>query len=158
MHIILVGEYTRQHSVAALSLIQVAACAALAWLAAGSSAGVGWQPARFDWRWELLLGIAICAVFATAVAFTIQLWAQQYTTPSHAAILFTLEPVIAVITSYILIHERLGKRSMMGAVFVFAGILIAELLGPPAAPESPEPIFEGRVYFQPWWQRQRPLE
>jgi drug/metabolite transporter (DMT)-like permease len=158
MHIILVGEYTRQHSVAALSLIQVAACAALAWLAAGSSAAVGWELARFEWRWELLLGIAICAVFATAVAFTIQLWAQQYTTPSHAAILFTLEPVVAVITSYILIHERLGKRSMVGAVFVLAGILIAELLGPPAAPESPEPIFEGRVYFQPWWQRQRPLE
>ncbi len=142
VHIILVGEYTRQHSVAALSLIQVAACAALAWLAAGSSAAAGWQPARFGWRWELLLGIAICAVFATAVAFSIQLWAQQYTTPSHAAILFTLEPVIAVITSYILIHERLGKRSMIGAVLVFAGILIAELLGPPAAPESPEPTGE----------------
>jgi drug/metabolite transporter (DMT)-like permease len=72
-------------------------------------------------------------VFTTAVAFTIQLWAQQYTTPSHAAILFTLEPVVAVITSYILIHERLGKRSIVGGVFVFAGILIAELLGPPAA-------------------------
>jgi drug/metabolite transporter (DMT)-like permease len=29
MHIILVGDYTRQHSVAALSVLQVAACAAL---------------------------------------------------------------------------------------------------------------------------------
>jgi drug/metabolite transporter (DMT)-like permease len=46
---------------------------------------------------------------------------QQYTTPSHAAILFTLEPVVAVITSYILIHVRLGKRPMMGAVFVLWG-------------------------------------
>jgi hypothetical protein len=43
-------------------------------------------------------------------------------------------------------------------VLIFAGILIAELFGPPAAPESPEPIFEGRVYFQPWWERQPPLE
>ena len=158
MHIILVGDYTRQHSVAALSVLQVAACAALAWLAAGGSAALGWQAARFEARWELFVGIAICAVFATAVAFSLQLWAQQYTTPSHAAILFTLEPVIAVITSYILIHERLSGRSMAGAVFVFAGILIAELLGPPAAPESPEPVFEGRVYFQPWWHDQRPLE
>jgi hypothetical protein len=90
--------------------------------------------------------------------FRISLRTQQYTTPSQAVILFNLEPVVAVITSYILIHERLGKRSMMGAVFVFVGILIAELLGPPAAPESREPVFEGRVYFQPRWQRQRPLE
>jgi len=29
--------------------------------------------------------------------------------------------------------------------------LIAELLGPPATPESPEPVFMGRLYFKPWW-------
>jgi drug/metabolite transporter (DMT)-like permease len=67
------------------------------------------------------------------------LWAQQYTTPSHAAILFTLEPVFAVITSYLVLGERLGLRSVAGAGMVLVGILAAELLGPPAAPESPEP-------------------
>jgi drug/metabolite transporter (DMT)-like permease len=97
------------------------------------------------------VGILICAVFATAVAFSIQLWAQKFTSPSHAAILFTLEPVFAVITSYLFIGERLGQRAILGAVFVLAGILVAELLGPPAAPESPEPTYEGRIYFEPWW-------
>jgi len=142
MHIILVGDYTRRHSVAALSVLQVAACAALAWLATGVASATGWQPARFGWQAESLLGIAICAVLATAVAFSIQLWAQQYTTSSHAAILFTLEPVFASLTSYILLRERLGNRALLGAAFVLAGILIAELLGPPAAPESPEPTAE----------------
>jgi drug/metabolite transporter (DMT)-like permease len=142
VHIILVGEYTRQHSAKALSLIQVGACAAMSWLTAGAAAAIRWQTGRFEWRWELYLGILICAVFATAVAFSIQLWAQQYTTPSHAAILFTLEPVFAVITSYLLIRERLGHRAMLGALFVLAGIFIAEMLGPPAAPESPEPTTE----------------
>lgn len=151
VHIILVGEYTRQHSAKALSLIQVAACAGIAWLTAGAAAAIRWQPARFEWRLELLVGTLICAVFATAVAFSIQLWAQQYTSSSHAAILFTLEPVFAVSTSYLLIGERLGQRAIFGAVFVLVGILIAELLGPPAAPESPEPTFDGRIYFQPWW-------
>jgi drug/metabolite transporter (DMT)-like permease len=88
------------------------------------------------------MGIAVCAVFATAVAFSLQLWAQQFTTPSHAAIIFTLEPVFAVITSYLVLGERLGLRSIAGAVLVLAGILAAELLGPPAAPESPEPMGE----------------
>ena len=151
VHIILVGEYAKEHSVSALSVIQVLACAAMAWALAGSAAAIRWQPARFEWRWELLLGITVCAVFATAVAFTLQMWAQQYSTPSHAAILFTLEPVFAVITSYILIRERLSARGVFGAVLIFAGILIAEMLGPPAAPESPEPPFEGRIYFEPWW-------
>lgn len=151
VHIILVGEYAKEHSVSALSVIQVLACAGFAWIMAGAAAAIRWQPARFEWRWELLLGIVICAVFATAVAFTLQMWAQQYTTPSHAAIIFTLEPVFAVITSYLLIRERLSGRGAFGAVLIFAGILIAELLGPPAAPESPEPTFEGRIYFEPWW-------
>jgi drug/metabolite transporter (DMT)-like permease len=142
VHIILVGEYTRRNSVAALSVLQVAACAALACLASGVSSVSGWQPARFGWQPESLLGIAICAVLATALAFSIQLWAQQFTTSSHAAILFTLEPVFAAVTSYLLLRDRLGNRSLFGAAFVLAGILIAELLGPPAAPESPEPTAE----------------
>jgi drug/metabolite transporter (DMT)-like permease len=151
VHIILVGEFTGEHPVSALSLIQVAGCAAMAWVMTGVGAAIHWQPVRFAWRWELLAAIAVCAVFATAVAFTVQLWAQQYTSPSHAAILFALEPVFAVVTSYFVLHERLTARGMKGAVLVILGIVLAELLGAPAAPESPEPIFEGRLYFNPWW-------
>ena len=36
-----------------------------------------------------------------------------------------------------------------GAALVAGGILMAELLAEPAAPETPEPIFEGRVYLNP---------
>jgi drug/metabolite transporter (DMT)-like permease len=140
VHIILVGEYTREHSAAALSVLQVLACAAMAWLTAFGAHAIRWQAMQFSSSRELWIGIAVCAVFATAVAFSLQLWAQQYTSPSHAAILFTLEPVFAVITSYLILGERLGMRSFVGAALVLAGILAAELLGPPAAPESPDPL------------------
>lgn len=140
VHIILVGQYTKLHRVAALSVLQVAACGLLAWLAVGAAHWTGWQRARFDNRWEIYAAVAVCAIFATAVAFTIQLWAQQYASPSHAAILFTLEPVFAALTSYLVIHERLGARALVGGAFVLMGILLAELKGPaPAAPEAPEP-------------------
>jgi drug/metabolite transporter (DMT)-like permease len=142
VHIILVSEYTRRHSVAALSILQVAACGSLACVATVAASVSGWEPTRLDLRWELILAIGICSVFATAIAFATQMWAQQYTTPSHAAIIFTLEPVFAVITSYLVIAERLNRRSMLGAGFVLIGILIAELLGPAAAPEAPEPMGE----------------
>jgi drug/metabolite transporter (DMT)-like permease len=139
VHIILVSEYTKQHSASALSALQVIACAGMAWIMTGIAATIRWQPIRFEPSWLLLAGVAVCAVFATALAFSIQLWAQQYTTPGHAAILFTLEPVFAVLTSYIFLGERLAARAIFGAAFVLAGILIAELLGPAAAPESAEP-------------------
>jgi drug/metabolite transporter (DMT)-like permease len=142
VHIILVSEYARQHSAAALSVLQVLACAAMAWLTAVGAHAIRWQAMRFQSDGSLWMGIALCAVLATAVAFSLQLWAQQYTTPSHAAILFTLEPVFAVATSYAVLGERLGARALAGAALVLAGILAAELLGPPAAPESPEPTSE----------------
>src|SRR5579863_9353578 len=142
VHIILVGEYAKEHSAAALSVLQVLACALMAWLTAFGANAIRWQPVQFHSNGTLWTGIAVCAIFATALAFSLQLWAQQYTTPSHAAILFTLEPVFAVATSYVLLGERLGLRSLAGAAMVLAGILAAELLGPPAAPESPEPMGE----------------
>jgi len=151
VHIILVGEYSQEHSVSALSLIQVAGCAVMAWPLTAFAGLTRYAPVRFDWGWPLFWAILICAVFATAVAFTVQLWAQQYTSPGHAAILFALEPVFAVITSFLVLGERLSARAWMGAGLVVAGILLAELLAEPAAPEAPEPIFEGRVYFKPWW-------
>ena len=142
VHIILVGDYARAHSAAALSVLQVLACAVLAWLTAFGAHAIRWQAMSLQSSSQLWIGVAVCAVFATGVAFSLQLWAQQYTSPSHAAILFTLEPVFAVITSYLVLGERLGLRSLAGAVLVLAGILAAELLGPPAAPESPDPTAE----------------
>ncbi|HXJ45956.1 MAG TPA: DMT family transporter [Candidatus Dormibacteraeota bacterium] len=140
VHIILVSEYAKEHSASALGVLQVIACAGMAWVMTGIAAAIRWQPVRFVPSWSLLVGVAICAVFATAVAFSIQLWAQQYTSAGHAAILFTLEPVFAVLTSYLFLGERLAARALFGAAFVLAGILIAELLGPAAAPESAEPV------------------
>lgn len=153
VHIILVGEFSQEHSVSGLSVIQVAGCAVMAWPLAAVAGAIHWQPVRVDWGWALFAAILICAVFATAVAFTVQLWAQQYTASAHAAILFALEPVFAVITSYFVLHERLTARAWKGAGLIVGGILLAELLAEPAAPEAPEPIFEGRIYFKPWWRR-----
>jgi drug/metabolite transporter (DMT)-like permease len=65
-------------------------------------------------------------------------WAQQHASASHTAILFSLEPVFAAITSFVFLHERLGARALAGAGLILAGILLVELRGSgePAAPES----------------------
>ena len=84
------------------------------WPLTGFAAAIHWEPVRFDWGLPLLGAIIICAVFATAVAFTIQLWAQQYTSPAHAAILFALEPLFTVITSYLVLSEHLTPRAWKG--------------------------------------------
>ncbi len=143
LHIIFVGRYSSHHSVGALSFLQVATTAALTLLALPLFAATGWETPRLHWNAALVAAILITAVLATAVCFSVQVWAQQHTTPTHTALIFSLEPVFAAITSYILLHERLGRRAGFGAALILLGILVAELKGPTqAAPESPGPVEE----------------
>src|SRR5579875_1848160 len=74
-----------------------------------------------------ILALIITALFATAAAFTIQSWAQQLLPPTHTALILTLEPVFAALTSLLFFHERFGPRELLGAALILAGILLAEL-------------------------------
>ena len=77
---------------------------------------------------RLLIALAVTSLLATAAAFTIQSWSQQYLPPTHTAILLTLEPVFACLTSYLVLHEHLGRRSLLGATLILSGIAFIELL------------------------------
>jgi drug/metabolite transporter (DMT)-like permease len=144
LHIISVGAFTPHHSPGALSLIQVLTMALLTLIAAPAFALTGWQPARVNPTPQLVGAVLATGVLATALAFSAQIWAQQHASSSHTAILFSLEPVFAAITSFVFLHERLGGRALAGAALIFAGILLVELREPtkPAAPESPGSVIE----------------
>jgi drug/metabolite transporter (DMT)-like permease len=142
LHIAFVGHYSPHHSVGALSFLQVATTAVLTIVAVPILAVTRIETPHFEWSAAMAGAIFITALLATAAAFSIQVWAQQYTTATHTAILFTLEPVFAGITSFLVLHERLGTRGGTGAVLILAGILLAELKGAQAAPESPGPVGE----------------
>lgn len=85
---------------------------------------------------RLVTALAITSLLATAAAFTIQSWAQQHLPPTHTALLLTLEPVFAWLTSFFFLGERLNLRALTGAALILAGILLIELL------PSPSPISE----------------
>jgi drug/metabolite transporter (DMT)-like permease len=71
--------------------------------------------------------VVATGLLATALAFSVQAWAQQYTTVTRAAIIFALEPVFAAITSFIMVGEVLTRRAAFGAALILFGILIVEL-------------------------------
>jgi len=84
----------------------------------------------------VIAAILITGVLCTAVAFSIQSWAQQFTPATHTALIFTTEPVFAWLTSFIYLHERLGLRAGAGAVLILGGVLISELLGQVEKPDD----------------------
>lgn len=141
LHIIFIGRYVGAHSVGALAFLQVATTAVLAMVFLPAFAAAGWEQPRLVWSREVILAIVITAIGSTVIGFSFQTWAQQHTSPSHTAIIVSLEPVFAAITSWLFAGERFGARTLAGAALILAGIVIAELMGPaPTVAESPEPI------------------
>jgi drug/metabolite transporter (DMT)-like permease len=137
LHILLVGHYSPRHSVGALTFTQVAVSAGLTLLFLPLVSAAGWEKPHVTWSGPVIAAVIVTAVGATAFAFSIQVWAQKFTTPTHVAILFSLEPVFAALTSVLFYGEHLTGRTIAGAGLVLAGIVMAELKGPaPAAPEE----------------------
>ncbi len=90
------------------------------------------------WTPRLIVALAIAASLATAAAFSIQSWAQSVLPSTHIALVLTLEPVFAWITSFLFTGERLGLRPASGALLILAGIALTELLPQPHLPTAHE--------------------
>jgi drug/metabolite transporter (DMT)-like permease len=130
-HIIFLGRATQTHPFAAIAFMQTMTAAALMFVTVpvAENVYVRWSP-------QVVTAILVTGILGTAVAFTIQAWAQQFTPPSHTALIFALEPVFAWLTSYVVLKERLGGRAAMGAVLILVGVLTSELKG--TVEERPE--------------------
>lgn len=140
LHVITIDRHVESHSVGALSFLQVATTAILATLALPILNATHVESPHLSWTGNFIFAVLITAIGSTVIGFSFQVWAQQYTSPSHTAIFISLEPVFAALTSWIFGREHFGVRTLLGASLILAGILLAELKGPsPTIPESPEP-------------------
>ena len=127
--IIFMGRAMRSHPFEQIATLQ--ACVAAVLMAVTvpllEKPHVVWSP-------RVVIAILVTGLLATAAAFTIQAWAQQFTPPTHTALIFVLEPVFAWASSYVLLGERLGTRASLGALLIIAGVLLSELKGSASQP------------------------
>lgn len=129
-HIVALGYFSNRavlqgHGFESLAVWQILAAAVLGLV-------------TFNWidtpHWKmssgLLIALAITGFLATALAFTVQTWAQRYTTATRTALIYSLEPVFAWLFSWFLTGELLSRRATVGAVLILAGILLVEVKRP----------------------------
>jgi drug/metabolite transporter (DMT)-like permease len=120
-HILTVGHFTPQTGFQAFSVIQITCVA----LVTGSLAWT--EPGRFAWSGLVAFAVLVTGLLCTGLAFTVQAWAQQYTTATRAALIFAVEPVSAAGTSYLIMGELLTGAAFAGAFLILAGVLMVEL-------------------------------
>ena len=73
--------------------------------------------------WAALL---VTGIFASALAFLVQTWAQRRTSATRVALVFALEPVFAGLFGFALAGDRLGWTGWLGCAVIMAGIVVAE--------------------------------
>lgn len=132
-HCLALGHVSPRIAFQPLALLQVGFCALFMAISLPmiEKPQVRWTPALF-----VALGIA--AVLATAAAFSIQSWAQSILPSTHTALIMTMEPVFAWITSYLVMGERLGVRPASGALLILVAIALTELVPQPRVPSAHE--------------------
>jgi len=121
-HIVTLGHYSGRIGFEMLSITQVATAAVL-----GISLCWWAEPPRLVWRPTVVYAIIVTGLLATALAFTVQAWAQQHTSSTRTALIYTLEPVFAWLTSYLVVGEGLSRRAAAGAALILSGVLLVEL-------------------------------
>jgi drug/metabolite transporter (DMT)-like permease len=76
--------------------------------------------------WTVWGALLVTGVFASALAFLAQTWAQRRATATQTALAFSLEPVWAAFFGFTLAGDRLGSLGWIGCAVIMAGIVVAE--------------------------------
>ena len=84
-HILTVGHWSGEDGFEVFSVAQVGVAAGL------SLCTFWWAEAAFiQWSSQVIFAVLLTGLLATALAFTLQAWAQRYTTATRTALIFTL--------------------------------------------------------------------
>jgi drug/metabolite transporter (DMT)-like permease len=130
VHVHVIGYLAKRANPLCIAGLQFLACSALSLPAA-----VLFEPIALPAIRAATIPILYGGVLSAGVAFTLQVVCQRTSPPSHAAIVMSLETVFAALAGYVMLHEQLTGRDLVGCALMFAGLLVVQLpplLGGPA--------------------------
>ncbi len=73
------------------------------------------------------LPILYMGIMSSGIAYTLQIIGQRYAEPTVASISMSLESVFAALGGWIIAGNALSKRELIGCIFVFAAIIVAQI-------------------------------
>ena len=121
LQIVLMERFAPRYDALAFTFVEMAAAAAGLLVAAGAYGDLGVPHGGTVWGALLVTG-----VFASALAFLVQTWAQRRTSATRTALAFAMEPVFTALFGFTLAGDRLGALGWGGCAAIMAGIVLAE--------------------------------
>jgi drug/metabolite transporter (DMT)-like permease len=121
-HILVTSRAAGNHDTGALLAVQLGFCG-LACLAAAAPSGLHTPRGEDVW-----LALVVTAVFASALGFFVQTYAQRHAPPARTALILASEPAFGGLFGYLLAGDRLSTAAWLGAALIMAAIVAVELL------------------------------
>ena len=121
LQILMVERYASRYDAIALVLVEMGACF-VGFLAIALALGQLEVPRG----WMVWGALIVTGLFASALAYLIQVWAQRRLSAARIAIVFSLETLFAGVFGYWLADDRLGWLGWGGCAAILAGIVFAE--------------------------------
>ncbi|MDA2962208.1 MAG: DMT family transporter [Actinomycetota bacterium] len=118
LHIIALSKWSPGRDTYAMTLVQLAMCAALAGIA---SIPDGYAPPPDARVWGVVI---FTALFATVIAFIIQTWSQAHMSPIKVAVILTTEVVFTAAFAIVFGGETLTLQSSIGGVLVISAMYL----------------------------------
>jgi drug/metabolite transporter (DMT)-like permease len=141
LHIVGLGRWSPGRDTYALTVVQLATVAVVCWIGALVDGYQG-PPDADVWN-----AIGFCAVFATAIAFFVQTWAQSIMDASRVAIILTTEVVFAAVFAVAVGQEVLSPRPIIGGALMVLAMFIVEWPSRKSrATESSTPVIDPLVH------------
>jgi drug/metabolite transporter (DMT)-like permease len=132
-HILATSRAVRRYDVGALLAVQLGLCGVFSLAVAGVAGDV--QAPRGATVWTALV---VTSVFASALAFFIQTYAQRHAPPARTALILGSEPAFAGLFAYLIQGETLTAVGWLGAGLILVAIFTVELV-PQLRPARPVP-------------------
>lgn len=83
--------------------------------------------------YENLIPIFYTGILSSGVGYTLQIIAQKDTSPVVASLIMSLESVFALLCGWIILHEVMNTREILGCLLVFSGIILSQI---PVSPKA----------------------
>lgn len=122
LHVIAIGQVAPKQDPLRLAIIQYIVCAALSLPVA-----LILEPGAWAGVFLAAPAILYTGVLSTGLAYTGQVFAQRHTTPTHAALILSLEAVFAALAGGLFLSETLATQQLVGCGLMLAGMLLAQI-------------------------------
>jgi drug/metabolite transporter (DMT)-like permease len=119
-HVIVLGKYASRFEAMSFSAGQLIVCGLL-----NLGVGIVAEP-MMKFSGQLMFAIAYTAIFSLGLCYTLQVWAQRHTPPADAALILSLESVFAVISGWLLLHEKLVSIQIFGCILIFIAVILSQ--------------------------------